>query len=66
MPRLLSREEFDECPQLSEYDLPAHSWDEVLGEGWEYKTEQEVYDLYVFYYLTRFTKLGKLLTGANE
>jgi hypothetical protein len=66
MPKLLSREEFDKFPQLSTYGLQANSWNEVLGEGWEYKTDREIYDLYVLYYLTHYSKLGKLIAGVDE
>ncbi len=65
MPRLLSREEFDDASFLGECGLTADSWDEVLGEGWENGTDQEIYDRYVMY-LTRRTKLGMLLTGVDE
>ena len=65
MPRLLSREEFDDAFFLVECELTADSWDEVLGEGWENGTDQEIYERYVMY-LMRCTKLGKLLSGANE
>jgi hypothetical protein len=65
MPKLLSREEFDKTNTLVDCGLNEPSWDDVLGDYWTTYTDQEIYDRYVMY-LTRCTKLGKLIAGVDE
>lgn len=65
MPRLLSREEFDETDTLIGCGLNEPSWERVLGDDWVYCTDHEIYERYVNY-LTRCTKLGKLISGVDE
>lgn len=66
MPRLLSREEFDELDRVGELGFNVQSWVTVIGPDWTGLHDEEMYARYKRYYLTRCTKLGKLLTGANE
>jgi hypothetical protein len=65
MPKLLSREEFDKTYTLVDCGLNESSWDDVLGDYWTTCTDQEIYERYVNY-LTRGTKLGKLIAGVDE